>query len=419
MKPFFCKRFSLYAVFFCIPLGLSAQSGETFLAIQNADDYSFVERSNWRRYDNGRYTGLVFREVRASLLQDKTIQQDAGEMRYTGHCIVLEQTVRDMKQSAKAVNAMFPVRFRVSARGDFTMEQKDVPYGFPSLRGFPVFPAQIIAPGATWTDVAERVVDPLNSGNPAVMRINVEYSYLGIETYKDIAVHRIKARYSTQNNALSSTQEGVNVDFKQMRDNHDIDILIRVDSGLPLLIRDILDETYTLKDNSTLRFAGFTLTFTEKLIPMDKNVVVAGITGARQKPPAPLQDPAAELGEDVEVAETPEGVKLTIKDIRFIPDSDAFFPEEKDRLDAIAIALMRTPDRVFMVEGHTADTGQPVLELDLSTRRAMRMIEELVKRGIPADRFLYKGWGGTKPVGDNGTESGRARNRRVEITILE
>jgi outer membrane protein OmpA-like peptidoglycan-associated protein len=299
------------------------------------------------------------------------------------------------------------------------VEQEDVPYGFPSLRGFPVFPAQAIAPGATWTDVAERTVDPLNLGHSVVMPIYVAYSYRGVETYKGIVVHRIKAQYSTQNNAFSNTQESVNIDFKQVRDNHDVDILIRVDNGLPLLIRDILDETYTLKDNSTLRFAGFTLTFTEKLIPMDRNIVVADIIGSRQKPSTPLQGPAAGLGVDIEVVETPAGVKLTIKDIRFIPDSDAFFPEEKDRLDAIAVALMRTPDRIFMVEGHTADTGQPTLEMDLSTRRATRMIEELVKRGIPADRFLYKGWGGTKPVGDNGTESGRARNRRVEITILE
>ncbi|MDR0707508.1 MAG: OmpA family protein [Treponema sp.] len=414
MKPLFCKCFLLYAGFFCSPFFLFAQSGEALLAMKNAGDYSFVERSDWRRYDNGKYTGLVFREVRASILQDKMAQHDAGDTRYAGHCIVLEQTVRDMKQSAKAVNAMFPVRFKVSGRGDFTLEQES---GFPSLRGFPAFPAQKIAPGATWTDFAERVVDPLNSGQSVVTRIYVEYTYLGVEMYKEIAVHRIKARYSTRDIAPSNTREAVNAtDFKQVRGNHDVDILIRVDNGLPVLMRDQMDETYTLKDNAALRFVGFTLTFTDRLIPMDRTVVVAAITGTPRKPSS-LE--SAGLGEGIDVAEAPEGVKLTIKDIRFIPDSDEFIPEEKDRLDAIAEMLMRTPDRTFMVEGHTAHTGQPVLEMDLSIKRAARMIEELVKRGIPADRFLYKGWGGTKPVDDNGTEVGRARNRRVEITILE
>jgi outer membrane protein OmpA-like peptidoglycan-associated protein len=47
------------------------------------------------------------------------------------------------------------------------------------------------------------------------------------------------------------------------------------------------------------------------------------------------------------------------------------------------------------------------------------MVDELVNRGIKASRVIYKGWGGTKPVGDNSNEEGRRLNRRVEITILE
>jgi outer membrane protein OmpA-like peptidoglycan-associated protein len=47
------------------------------------------------------------------------------------------------------------------------------------------------------------------------------------------------------------------------------------------------------------------------------------------------------------------------------------------------------------------------------------MIAELSRRGIPAERFIYKGWGGLKPLGDNATDEGRRINRRVEITILE
>jgi outer membrane protein OmpA-like peptidoglycan-associated protein len=57
--------------------------------------------------------------------------------------------------------------------------------------------------------------------------------------------------------------------------------------------------------------------------------------------------------------------------------------------------------------------------MELSIQRAKRMVDELVSRGIPASRFMYKGWGGTKPLADNTSETGRSRNRRVEITILE
>jgi outer membrane protein OmpA-like peptidoglycan-associated protein len=71
------------------------------------------------------------------------------------------------------------------------------------------------------------------------------------------------------------------------------------------------------------------------------------------------------------------------------------------------------------VEGHTAAVGKPSGEQELSVARAKRIVEELGRRGIPAERFLYKGWGGTRPLSGNETEEGRAANRRVEITILD
>jgi outer membrane protein OmpA-like peptidoglycan-associated protein len=85
----------------------------------------------------------------------------------------------------------------------------------------------------------------------------------------------------------------------------------------------------------------------------------------------------------------------------------------------IARVLRESPDRLFLVEGHTAAGGGPAAEMELSVRRAQRMAEELSKLGIAIDRFIYKGWGGTMPLGDNASDEGRRLNRRVEITILE
>jgi outer membrane protein OmpA-like peptidoglycan-associated protein len=126
-----------------------------------------------------------------------------------------------------------------------------------------------------------------------------------------------------------------------------------------------------------------------------------------------LQDSAIDL------TPVPEGIRLTIRNILFVADSADFLPAERSRLDLIAEALKQIPDRTFLVEGHTAATGRPAGERELAIERAQRMVEELVRRGISADRFIYKGWGGTRPVGDNSTNEGRSANRRVEITILE
>jgi outer membrane protein OmpA-like peptidoglycan-associated protein len=119
------------------------------------------------------------------------------------------------------------------------------------------------------------------------------------------------------------------------------------------------------------------------------------------------------------VEKTPQGIKLSVRDVRFAADSDAILPEEAWRIDAIADALKLVPGGKFLVEGHTASVGKPEGERLLSIARAKKITDELVSRGLLPEQFMYSGYGGTRPVADNATSAGRAQNRRVEITILE
>lgn len=120
----------------------------------------------------------------------------------------------------------------------------------------------------------------------------------------------------------------------------------------------------------------------------------------------------------IDFTDTWEGLKLTIYDIRFIADTARILPEERARLDGIADALKLVPLKArFMVEGHTASIGKPSGELTLSQQRAAKIAEELIARGITAERIDSAGYGGTHPLANNDTDEGRAKNRRVEITI--
>jgi len=127
--------------------------------------------------------------------------------------------------------------------------------------------------------------------------------------------------------------------------------------------------------------------------------------------PAPAEKPFT-------IEETPQGVRLSVRDIRFLADSEKILPEETWRLDAIADALRLVPEGQFLVEGHTAAVGKTAGEKELSVKRAKTVVDEMVKRGLLPEQFMYTGHGGTRPVADNGTPGGRAVNRRVEITIL-
>jgi outer membrane protein OmpA-like peptidoglycan-associated protein len=435
-------------------------AGTVQLAREHRDAYSMVERSDWSRYDNGIYSGHLYREVRASLVPSP----GAEGLVYQGNFFVLEETLRDLRQSARGLDAVIPVRFELSRDGALQIEDDQ---GFPSLRGFPAFPLEAVRPGSRWTARGSRVVDPLNEGFPVATPLVAEYEYQGIELYRDVPVHRITAQYAARyeggaypspGRAAGLSGDAGKGPFRRLQGSHKVDILLKAADGLPLLMRDNLDETYFWADGSTLRFRGFTLTFGEGIVPLDRDALIRSLRhtispgsppgtpsgavpgrpagsppGASAKTPPegpPRTNPAvredvppvpalagADLG--IDMNPVPEGVRLTIRDIRFAPDSADFLPEERSRLDRIAQALRDIPGRSFLVEGHTAAVGRPGGEMELSLDRARRMIDELVKRGIPAERFMYKGWGGEKPLGDNATEDGRRLNRRVEITILE
>jgi len=89
-------------------------------------------------------------------------------------------------------------------------------------------------------------------------------------------------------------------------------------------------------------------------------------------------------------------------------------------LDEIARILRDRPDITRVrVEGHTDSVGSADLNRRLSQRRADAVREALIERGVEPGRLESLGFGQTAPVADNRTEEGRARNRRVELNILE
>lgn len=112
-------------------------------------------------------------------------------------------------------------------------------------------------------------------------------------------------------------------------------------------------------------------------------------------------------------------IKITMYDIRFVADSPEILPDETGRLDLIAEALKKVgPNTHFLIEGHTANLNRPEAERALSVQRADKIAEELTKRGIEANRLQTAGYGATRPIAPSDTSENKAKNRRVEITIL-
>jgi outer membrane protein OmpA-like peptidoglycan-associated protein/tetratricopeptide (TPR) repeat protein len=91
--------------------------------------------------------------------------------------------------------------------------------------------------------------------------------------------------------------------------------------------------------------------------------------------------------------------------------------ESQVELDKLVQLLVDNPTLRIEITGHTDNVGKPADNLALSNNRAKAVVNYLSSKGIKAARLKAKGLGETKPVSDNKTEEGRARNRRTEMRV--
>ena len=120
----------------------------------------------------------------------------------------------------------------------------------------------------------------------------------------------------------------------------------------------------------------------------------------------------------ITVSDSIDGILFSV-DLKFYPDSPDLLPSEKQRIELIAEnlkGLLMDDGYTVLIEGHTADVGKPVGQLNLSIERTRTVMNALIGEGLDKKIFTYKGYGGTMPVASNATEEGRAQNRRVDIT---
>ena len=101
--------------------------------------------------------------------------------------------------------------------------------------------------------------------------------------------------------------------------------------------------------------------------------------------------------------------------INFDTGKASIKPDSLPTIEQVAQMLKAAPDLKIEVGGHTDNVGSADANQKLSEGRAQSVVAELGKRGIAAARLTAKGYGQSKPVADNRSDEGRAKNRRVEL----
>ena len=120
------------------------------------------------------------------------------------------------------------------------------------------------------------------------------------------------------------------------------------------------------------------------------------------------------------VSVTREGNNIYLNmpsDITFASNQSSITPGFYETLNSVALVLNEFNKTTISVYGHADSTGPEDYNMQLSQSRAQSVVGYLVSQGVASSRLRAIGFGETRPLADNGTESGRAANRRVEVVI--
>lgn len=109
------------------------------------------------------------------------------------------------------------------------------------------------------------------------------------------------------------------------------------------------------------------------------------------------------------------GCDSVIHGIQFDFDSATLRPSSAAVLDSLHQGLAAARSARVVIEGHTSSEGEESYNRSLSQRRARAVVDELVRRGLAADRLTASGAGESRPIAPNDDEAGRSLNRRVEV----
>jgi len=312
----------------------------------------------------------------------------------------------------------YPSVFRRDEFGIYTIGEQ---YFMPVVRDVPVFPQHDVKEGESWRHSASEahdLRDNFNIQKPFVVPVDVTYTYQGptqrkgktyqlievnYDLYYDIPLKNLQNRRNG-NAALPMLYPVRTMGYSKQRlywDN---------EAGLLPYYDEVFTILMELNTGAVIEYRGSAKAEITALQRMDKEEI-AGV----------LNKNIRDMGiSNTTVEKTDEGITISLENIQFEPDSARLLPAEKEKIEKIGKLLSAYPDYELLISGHTALAGKAEDRQVLSEQRAAAVANYLVELGVREQHHIFtRGFGAEKPVAPNTTEANRARNRRVEITVLE
>ncbi len=294
-------------------------------------------------------------------------------------------------------------------------------YFMPTVRDLPVFPDHPVAPGESWSAEGHEVHDfrqNFNLNTPYKVPFTATYIYLGTVNKEPAdtksssggKLHVINAKYRLYLDTPTPARSGDWRNYPEtMMGSSDRLIYWDADKGAI----DHYSENFNIR---MWTFSGNRIDFRGT----SQSEITEFSRTATEENIEVIQQQVEELGlKDVTVTKNEKGLTLSIENIQFKSDSAVLMQSEKEKLNRLIKILEAYPNDI-LVTGHTARaTGGPD-PLVLSEQRAQSVADYLIQLGVRDQYHIFtQGFGDAQPIAPNTTVEGRAKNRRVEITIMD
>jgi len=131
-----------------------------------------------------------------------------------------------------------------------------------------------------------------------------------------------------------------------------------------------------------------------------------------------LKSPDSTYIIDIPLQPIEANASVVLKNVFFDSKKTELKTESITELDNVVRLLNDNPNLKILISGYTDNVGKPEDNLKLSTGRAVAVVNYLLEKKVKKERLSFRGYGETKPMADNKTESGRALNRRTELSVV-
>ena len=281
----------------------------------------------------------------------------------------------------------------------------------PTVRNVPVFPDKKVKVGETWTAKGKEVQDvrkAFNMDKALIFPFEATYTYKEDQTIdgKKLNVILVEYEFSYEAtdellNAGQTLTQSVGWSKQTLYWDNDRGLLDHYDEEFLIKILDLYGNLYVFTGTAHAELTEFTSINDDSTVKQ-------------------LQDTFDKLKlENISVKKGDKGLTISLDNIQFEPDSDVLMESEKIKLKKIG-ELLKQYSNDLLITGHCAERGTASARQKLSEERAEAVADYLINLGVRDQYHIFtQGKGSREPVASNNTEEGRAKNRRVEITIMD